>query len=254
LNDPKVQEKIEPIIRQSEVTHTGAGTSTHVTTTISPAVSPTERTVSKFGTVPELTQKVGTTEAIRTGTTVGTGTETAAETQTQSQTQTKVKTAVKTQTQTQTKTQNVTEAKTPFRPPLYPGLKKKKLEELTKEEKEGAIAWKQGFGWWVIVPPFYNEDTAIFTFTVPKGIRTAPNMKSAFSTIQKTNDKVPDRISFDRLGIVRATITRPPRQPGTRTGAIRFTQTSKANQRVRNKRIGKYYVAGNMVSRHRIGR
>jgi hypothetical protein len=178
------------------------------------------------------------------------------------QTRTAVRTATATATATAEMTaENVNEAEMTNEATLTgTGFKlpdgKKSVDDLTPAERKGAVAWKQGYGWWIIYPP-YKKQNSFFSIRAPKGINTTKNARTAFDTIQKTSGDVPNTLSFDRLGIVKATITRPPASPRMRNrAAINFTRTTKAVSRhnVRNKRVGQYFVSGNMVSRHRIGR
>ena len=259
-------------------THTDTSTSPGTTTRTMPTVEPMKVTWPDSGTKKHEATRPGVSPSTETGTETGaeSGTEPSTEGQTQTETETNTETGTKTKTETGTKTeaqpwdQTKTFTRTRTKTGTKTGIKgkggggylpgsKKSVDDLTPAEKKGAIAWKQGIGWWIIYPP-YKSINSFFSIKAPEGISTAPDMKSAFDTIQKTSGKVPEKLSFDRLGIVSATITRPPDNPKMRNrAAISFkvkpnVVNGRQHQNVPNRKIGNYYVAGNMVSRKPIGR
>ena len=88
---------------------------------------------------------------------------------------------------------------------------------------DGAVAWKQGFGWWVIRPPYRGkEDMHFFYGAPPEGVKAvAGGAKSAFESIQAFGGEVPENLVVD-LGIQNITISNPSGVPGA--GEIKYSE------------------------------
>ncbi len=86
--------------------------------------------------------------------------------------------------------------KPPTKPPIRFRLKKRgegeELEELTTKERKAAISWKQGLGWWTILPDGRN----FFTLKPPKGVKIVKGRPAR--TIQKVRGtKTPHIVTAD---------------------------------------------------------
>jgi len=141
------------------------------------------------------------------------------------------------------------------KPPI-PGWQTKESKPLPK----GTVAWRQGMGWWVITPP-YQKPNRFFTFKEPVGVETSPNIKSAYDTIQAFKGAVTDKIPAHDMGIFDVHITNPSKPRKSNRASIKFVrdpQFRKGRQHqskgISNKKIGIYYSAGHMISRHPIGK
>ncbi len=106
-------------------------------------------------------------------------------------------------------------------PPRPSGVKRKK-KRLTKKQREGAVAWRQGIVFVVVIPPFATRDDVRFFRKLPAGVKLAPNARTAAETIQTITGKPPSKDIKVRLGFATATIRQPSREPG-KAGAITFT-------------------------------
>jgi len=158
-----------------------------------------------------------------------------------------------------TKTEITTRTPTRQRTTTSPPRVNFRLPQITQNKDgsvtvpEGSVTWKQGIGWWTIVPPYRKQD-AFFTIKKPRGATASKDMKSAFDTIQSMTGEAPPKIDF-KMGIVNVKIRRPPATPRKRnTSAISFTQNKAVTQRPRNRKVGVYYISGRMISRKPIGR
>lgn len=84
-----------------------------------------------------------------------------------------------------------------------------------KVSPDAVVAWRQGFGWWVVTPEYVTPRDAFFTRKRPVGVKIAKGPKSAFKTIVALGGKVPRNFQLD-LGIVEAKVT------GGRTPGLGF--------------------------------
>jgi len=102
-----------------------------------------------------------------------------------------------------------TPPKTPPRvpPPVVITLPDGSGQELTKEERRGAVGWKQGFMYKLIWPP-YGQNNIVNTRKPIKGIKYHTGPQSAYRSITKIGGKIPDTIKRD-MGIMDITITTP---------------------------------------------
>lgn len=91
-----------------------------------------------------------------------------------------------------------------------------------REEFKGAIAWKQGFGWWCVKAPYKNRsDAAFFYKHPPVGAKIVKEgLKSALRSIQTITGIPPEKLRID-LGIMDITIREPGSKPG-KPGAIEY--------------------------------
>lgn len=80
-------------------------------------------------------------------------------------------------------------------------------KELTEEELEGAIAWKQGFMYILIFPPYGEKNIAYSKKPFP-GVRTVDGAQSAFITATRIGGKVPEKLAR-KLGFFDLKITTP---------------------------------------------
>lgn len=91
--------------------------------------------------------------------------------------------------------------------PLRITLPNGKEKTLTKKELEGAIAWKQGFIYILIFPPYGENDIAYSKKPFP-GVRTVDGPQSAFITATRIGGKVPEMLAR-KLGFFDLRITTP---------------------------------------------
>ena len=141
----------------------------------------------------------------------------------------------------------------PRKPP--PGKKPvlRKLKPISlgdKEAMKGAIAWRQGFGWWIVTKPYRDRSHAIFVYgkQAPPGVQvSSPGKRSPHRSIQTVEGKPPARVHIDS-GIQDIIITKPTR-PGGKP-AIAFKADPRQRTRgdfslrkpgMRLQREGKYY-------------
>lgn len=107
--------------------------------------------------------------------------------------------------------------KMPKKPILLSSLEQ--FVQLSPKQKEGSVAWKQGFMYKLIYPP-YGEENIINSRTPFPGIHTHTGVKSAFETLIKIAEgALPPTIGRD-MGIMRIEIST------TRSGEpqMRFTE------------------------------
>jgi hypothetical protein len=103
-----------------------------------------------------------------------------------------------------------------------------KLGTSRREEKResgnfnGAIAWRQGIGFWVFEAPYRDEDLAFHPGKKPPaGVRVVSSSKRAYDTIQLVTGKPPAKPVTIDMGITDIEVSKPGHQPG-KTG-IKFT-------------------------------
>jgi hypothetical protein len=84
----------------------------------------------------------------------------------------------------------------------------------------GAITWKQGLYWWIILYPYKTQQDILITRTPPKGATVVNGAGSAYKTIQNLTGETPLKLFLD-MGAMDVEITAPSRKPG-RPGAIKF--------------------------------
>jgi hypothetical protein len=77
---------------------------------------------------------------------------------------------------------------------------KHKLKDLTLQEREGAVAWKQGFIYILIYPP-YGQANVIYSRKPFAGIPLYKGARSAYNSIIHKGSKLPPKISRD-MGIM----------------------------------------------------
>lgn len=89
------------------------------------------------------------------------------------------------------------------------------FSELTPKEREGAVTWKQGFGWWVVL----KDKRAFFIRAKPEGATVIQLTGEPSKTIQVHKGR---SFSFNAdLGITDIRVKTPSRTPG-KVGAIKF--------------------------------
>ncbi len=96
-----------------------------------------------------------------------------------------------------------------------------------QDDFNGAIAWRQGFGWYVIKSPYKSiDDVAFFRDAPPPGAKVVKGgAGSALRSIQALAGDVPDKLTVD-LGIMDVKIKNPARIPGKR-GAIVYRRDTR---------------------------
>jgi len=114
-------------------------------------------------------------------------------------------------------------------------------QRLTQKQREGKIAWRQGFIYKLIFPP-YGADDIINTRKPIEGVAYARGIGSAQLSLITKYGKVPEVVRRD-MGIVDIKISTPP---GThpwerRRSRIMFTSDKKQKTRVtpKTKQSGK---------------
>lgn len=128
-----------------------------------------------------------------------------------------------------------------------------KKRKLTAKEAAGTVAWKQGIGYWVIIPPYHLPSNRVFVLKKPKGIRITANARTAAETIQSIGG--PAAADFDfNMGIVNVGVSNPPQRPSIQEGrrAIQFTRDKDKTYSgitIRQKKVGPYYSRGGALSR-----
>ena len=80
-----------------------------------------------------------------------------------------------------------------------------KYEELSPEQRIGALAWKQGWCFKLIHPPWGNEDIINTRQPIP-GVKYHTGPDSAYLSIVRMGGKVPENIRRD-MGIMDINIT-----------------------------------------------
>ena len=91
--------------------------------------------------------------------------------------------------------------------PVYPWLPPGLSKDEARKVIAGSVAFAMGqlgekTAYWVLYPPKYGVDAGpgegegkAFTLEKPEGVTIAPNMKSAYLTIQAMGGKVPSEIT-----------------------------------------------------------
>jgi len=86
-------------------------------------------------------------------------------------------------------------------PPIVPKPKVKSFENLTKEQRAASIAWKQGWAYHLIPPPYTSEHVLHSSKPFP-GVRIHDGPKSAFKSLVRIKGPIlPEKILWD-LGIM----------------------------------------------------
>lgn len=94
--------------------------------------------------------------------------------------------------------------KTP-RPPRFSGIQA--FEQLTKEQKLASVAWKQGWCYHLIYPP-YGSNNVLHSFKPFPGVKVSSGPESAYKSVAKIRGaELPDVISRD-MGIMDLTFTK----------------------------------------------
>lgn len=73
------------------------------------------------------------------------------------------------------------------------------------------MAWKQGFVWVVIKPPFRSKSDVVITRSPPSGARVVSGPSSAYKTIQEIGGKTKPRVLSVDIGAFDVTV-RPHHQ------------------------------------------
>lgn len=95
-------------------------------------------------------------------------------------------------------------------PPIYVPTKEGK-RKLTPKEVEGMVAWKQGFIYKLVYPP-YGQHNIVNTKTPIKGVQYHEGARSAYNSIVRLNGQLPKHILRD-MGIMDVTITTDNNKP-----------------------------------------
>lgn len=111
------------------------------------------------------------------------------------------------------------------------GRARARLPELRPELDEkfvfpkGTKSWKQGFGWWSLMPPYTSENDRVFTRHKPRGAEIVSDEKTAIGTIQAIGGPSADPVKMD-MGVIDVYITDPPQKPDAKRGrkAIQFVR------------------------------
>jgi hypothetical protein len=197
--------------------------------------------------------------------------QTATSTATQTQTQTQAKEADQTQSATKAATKSATRAmtrtaaRTAEQTATQTLTAEGELPEIkTDGEKpdnvftpaDGAVAWKQGIGWWVFTSPYNRPQDRRFLLKKPVGATITADAKSAIGTIQAIGGKAPINTKFD-MGVMDVKITSAPRTPSRDSGraAIKFTRDAEhsyGGQGTRGHKVGPYHYKDGKMSRNPI--
>lgn len=121
-----------------------------------------------------------------------------------------------------------------------------KSKTLSDKDIMGAVAWRQGIVYVVLLSP-YHQDDLWFSAKKPTGVRVAKDQRGAYKTIQAIGGKIPAGDKTVRLGFQTITIRRPTQRPGEgRAIAFKAMPT-------RSKKRGRLYETpapgGKMLSR-----
>ena len=105
---------------------------------------------------------------------------------------------------------------------------------LTRDQKmrafEGALGWKQGFGYWFVKAPYKtNADVAFFRTPPPNAQVVEGGANAAYRSIQQLTGKPPSRALKIPLGIVTVRIKKPSYKAGE-SGAISFKMNKSAKK------------------------
>jgi len=87
-----------------------------------------------------------------------------------------------------------------------------KERPMTKEELKGSVAWRQGFIYKLIYPP-YGEKNILHNRKPFPGVKTASGAQSAYKTVTKLGIKLPESIKRD-MGIMDIEIKTPRKGKG----------------------------------------
>lgn len=107
------------------------------------------------------------------------------------------------------------------KPPVIPKVSGK-TEKI--KEKEGAVAWRQGFVWWVIYPPYKSKRDIKCLKQPPKGATVVKGPGSAYKTVQALGGDANIVLEID-LGIFDVQISRP--SGAGKTTAIKYKRDVK---------------------------
>jgi len=112
------------------------------------------------------------------------------------------------------------------RPPFILPSGKKPFEQLTKEELEGAAAWRHGLFYKLWIYPFGSSD--LYTVSKPpEGVRIVKGVGSAYKSVI-AKGVIPSEISALRMGIVNVGVTRT----GKGKPRLHFTKPRAASMRL----------------------
>jgi hypothetical protein len=119
-------------------------------------------------------------------------------------------------------------------------------------------------GWWVIYPPYHEENRYFTMKHPPPGVTVTKDAKRAYDTIQSFKGSVTDVIPKHDMGVFDVFVQNPPQTPRRQNRvAIKFVRdprfrNGKSRQRsgvtVKNRKQGPYFTSSGMVSRHPIGK
>lgn len=101
---------------------------------------------------------------------------------------------------------------------------------MTREEVAGAVAWKQGFIYIMIYPPYKPQNIEYSRKPFP-GIKVVKGARSAYETVVKLGQKIPSRLAYD-MGIMDIEIITP--KGGTGKPKLKF----KADPKQKTKQTG----------------
>jgi hypothetical protein len=168
-----------------------------------------------------------------------------------------VSTYPETKPKVQTEIKAVTQTLTPVITKITPHIGRPRIlvpsgdgkdekRELTEEEIRGSVAWKQGWCYKLVYPP-YGEKNIINTKDPIPGVKYHEGARSAYLSIVKINGTLPYQILRD-MGIMDVTITTKDGKP-----RLKFTrdlkQTTKKSGRIRHKAKSKQSETQIVVSR-----
>lgn len=103
------------------------------------------------------------------------------------------------------------------------------FEEEARSWSESDIAWRQGFVWWVVRPPYKTRADVRVVRNTPAGATIVTGTGSAYKTIQALSGEAPIDLMLD-LGIMDVHITSPTKKAG-KPQAIRFKRDVKRRTR-----------------------
>lgn len=105
-----------------------------------------------------------------------------------------------------------------------PGLRRPRINKQGDVERNGqlvdtsgVVAWRQGFGYWVVLPPYRGRQDAAFSRRRPNGVPVEKGPDSAFKTISRLGGQPISKSFMLDLGIVDASVA-----PGKRRPRLRF--------------------------------
>jgi hypothetical protein len=106
---------------------------------------------------------------------------------------------------------------------------KGKEKEVVAGKGLAPVIWKQGFGWWVIDPPYKARSDAHFERKPPRGAIIASGIGSAYKTILALGGAPNFLFSLD-LGIIRVQVVNPTNVAG-QAGTLRFVRKQSSERR-----------------------